>query len=419
MKLNLGKKMTVLILAALVLPGAWANAQDEQERFREAAEATQAQDFEKAVEILQELDKKIPDNPGIEFNLGYNLHAAGKIDEAIEYHKKASAAPQFKPTALYNLACAYSIKKDSDKAFDYLKQSIKAGFNESDQLNSDPDFDNIKSDARFKEMIAFMENGGKETAKKLKVEDFYGSWKVESGSRAGSKVESSRLPTITITKKHLTIPSDGESPEFVMAYKMDLDAKPMTVDFTIESDAFKGSKAQGIMKMDDDGMLSLCYEPTGEKRPKKFESTEENGCFVFKMKKAEERTEVKGKYADKAKALIGKWKCVAGKNGGNAIDAGNMDSTITFEEKMITIPQGEGKEFKMSYTLDASKSPMEIDMKIEKGPNGEAGDALGIIRMKSGKCQLCYDPMGATRPEKFESTEDNKFFLFEMESVKK
>ncbi len=409
-------------LLSVALANSLVLAQDEEksneELFQEANDATQNEDFDKAVKILRELNVKTPGNPAIQFYLGYNLHASGNIDEALGYHMKAAAADaNFKPTALYNVACVHSLKKDNDKAFDYLRQSIEAGFRTMDQLHSDPDLDNIRKDPRFAEMVALIENDGKAPAKKLMAEDLYGEWKINSGTRAGSSIESDRLPTIKITKKTFTIPSEGGE-EFVMSYKIDMEAKPITVDFEIESGPVPEGNAKGIIKFEN-GQLTLCYHPEGETRPEKFTSTEENGFFVFKMKKAmAEKTEVMGDKGDITKSVVGKWKCIKGTRAGEVIEPERMASVITFDPKMITIPISEDEAFKMSYKIDATKVPIAIDMKIEEGPD-PGGEALGIIKMVGGKFFLCYDPTGEKRPDKFESTESDGRFLFEMESTKK
>ena len=407
-------------LLSLALANSMLLAQNEeksnQELFQDATDATTNQDFEKAVKILRELIVKTPDNPAVQFYLGYNLHASGNIDEALGYHMKVAAADSnFKPTALYNVACVHSLKKDSDKAFEYLKKSIEAGFRTIDQLHSDSDMDNIRNDPRFAEMIVLIENDGKAPPKKLVVEDLFGEWKIRSGTRAGSSIESDRLPTIKITKKTFTIPSEAGE-EFVMSYKVDMDAKPITIDFKIESGPVPEGNAKGIIKLED-GVLTLCYHPEGESRPEKFMSTEENGFFVFKMKKAAEKTEAKGDKGDIAEAVIGKWKCIKGTRAGEVIEPERMASVITFDPKMITIPIGEDEAFKMSYTIDAGKNPIAIDMKIVEGPAPDS-EALGIIKMDGGKFFLCYDPTGQKRPDKFESTESDGRFLFEMESAK-
>lgn len=404
-----------MALVCIITVGSACVAQDDpQEMFMEAQSASQSGDYQKAIEILRKLEEQTPDNPGVVFMLGYNLHASGNLDEAIKYHEKASGDDRFGVVALYNLACAYSLKKQKDKAFDYLEKSIKAGYTQPDQIEhakSDPDFNNIKDDPRFAEMIAMMENGGKKPDKnKLTKKDLYGTWKVTSGMKAGVKSEDSRLPTIKIDEKNFTIPG-GEEETFVMSYKLDMDAKPITVDFKIESGPVPEGQAKGILKFENEELF-LCYDPNGEERPAEFVSTEENKCYLFKMKR--QKTKPEGI----AGQILGKWKCVKGMRAGAEVADDRMASVITIDEKLIFIPVGPDEAFEMSYKIDDSKSPASIDMKIESGPAPEGAAAVGIIKMEDGKVVLCYDPNGVDRPDKFDSTEENGRFLFEMEPAK-
>lgn len=410
-------KLTVCFLSLALVSISGLQAQDDtekspQELFTEAAQLQQSGEYTKAIEILKKLEEQIPNNPTIIAQLGINYHMAKDYDNATEYHQKLADFDNAatKQNGLYNLACVYSLKNDKDKAFDYLKQAVVAGYADIEHMKSDTDLEGIKNDKRFEEMIAWIENGGKEP-KKMTAEDFHGSWKIESGMRAGSKIDSGKMPAVKITKDTFTIPSpEGE---FVMAYKLNLDAKPMEVDFDIKKGPMPSGKAKGIIKMDD-GMMTLCYHPKGEKRPDSFICTEENGFFMFKMKKAK----MMDAKSDMAKSLMGKWKCVKGTRAGADVDAARMASMITIDDKIIKIPVGPDMAFEMSYKIDSSKSPATIDMRIEAGPAPEGSEALGIIKVDGDTCHLCYDPNGAARPDKFESSEDNGRFLFVMEKQK-
>lgn len=290
------RRTFLTVIAAMLLVVGHSHAQDNEELrelVQEAQAAVQSEDWEKAVELYTKANELRPDTPFVEFNLGYSLHASGKLDEAIKFHKKAAKSNQYKQTALYNLACAYSIKKDADKAFDNLEKSIKAGFLNTRQLEDDPDFKNVKDDSRFADMIVLMKNGGKMPVK-ISAETFYGSWTLTSGSRAGSKVAAESLPEIKIDEKHFTIPSGPGAEPFVMSYKMMLDKKPIAVDFDIESGPISEGKAKGIVKVGDDGRMVLCYKPDAKEHPSDFISTKENGYYVFKMKKAAETKDDKG-----------------------------------------------------------------------------------------------------------------------------
>jgi uncharacterized protein (TIGR03067 family) len=113
-----------------------------------------------------------------------------------------------------------------------------------------------------------------------------GDWTYESGVRAGEKIDKERLAgTVKITKDKLTLPS-GTEKDFVMAYKLDKKANPVTIDMEIKDGPVQEGKAKGILMMEGD-RLKICYHPMGGDRPKKFESTKDNGAFFFVLKKKE------------------------------------------------------------------------------------------------------------------------------------
>ena len=49
----------------------------------------------------------------------------------------------------YNLACAMSLQKRADEAFEALEQAVAAGFTDADHAMEDPDLANIRGDSRF------------------------------------------------------------------------------------------------------------------------------------------------------------------------------------------------------------------------------------------------------------------------------
>ena len=55
-------------------------------------------------------------------------------------------------SAYYNKACAYSIKKDSEKAIKFLRKSILLEPHSKELAKKDEDFDSIKELNEFKEL---------------------------------------------------------------------------------------------------------------------------------------------------------------------------------------------------------------------------------------------------------------------------
>ncbi len=268
-------------------------------------------------------------------------------------------------------------------------------------LLADPSF------AQEKETKPAAQSAVEKTEKKEKAPSISGKWNITSGTRSGAAISEERLTAIEINEKEIVIPAGPD--KFVMSYKLDTSKTPFTIDMKIEKGPVPDGAANGIVKLDGNKM-KLCYNGMGGERPTKFETTEGDNCFYFELEmEAPKLTQ---------ESLIGTWTISGGKRGGAKSAEENIATDIVISKKEIKI--GEGEEgFTMSYELNLEKSPAEIDMKITAGPAPVGSPATGIIKLDDkGKLHLCYDGMGGTRPEKFESTAENGCFLFEMEKKK-
>ncbi len=85
--------------------------------------------------------------------LGYTLHAAGDLDQALEAHKKAAKFEEVAQVATYNIACVYALQGDKDQAFAYLGKALDAGWDGIDHMATDPDMDNLRDDPRYKKIV--------------------------------------------------------------------------------------------------------------------------------------------------------------------------------------------------------------------------------------------------------------------------
>ena len=111
-----------------------------------------------------------------------------------------------------------------------------------------------------------------------------GTYTITSGMQAGIKSEKEAIKgKCTITKKMIKL-EGPEGMSFEIAYTVDANAKPATIDMEIKKPEEFSSKANGIIKMEK-GIVTLCYDPMGGDRPKTFTSTEKNGYNLFVMKK--------------------------------------------------------------------------------------------------------------------------------------
>ncbi|HET7436547.1 MAG TPA: tetratricopeptide repeat protein, partial [Thermoanaerobaculia bacterium] len=92
-----------------------------------------------ATERLAELQAS-PDADGDDwFDTGLSLLRLRHLDESIGAFQHAIAANEKRGTSYYNIACAYSLKGDSARAFEALNQAIENGFGNEEKFENDPD----------------------------------------------------------------------------------------------------------------------------------------------------------------------------------------------------------------------------------------------------------------------------------------
>lgn len=251
--------------------------------------------------------------------------------------------------------------------------------------------------------IATAQDEKSKTDDKFDAKSLVGSWKVTSGKKSGAKSEGHALPAdIKVTDKTLTIPA-GPDDAFVMAYELDTSKSPMQIDLEIkEGPAPEGTTAAGIFKYEDN-KLTLCYNAMGADRPADFESTEENGFFLFVMEK---------NASINAKDLVGDWVYDTGTRGDVESAPERLQGNVKITDETFTLPGGPDVEFVMAYELDTTTSPAQIDFEIKEGPAPEGTTAVGIIKYEDGVITVCYNPQGEKRPAKFNSDSDNGWHMF-------
>ncbi|MBL8747907.1 MAG: tetratricopeptide repeat protein [Planctomycetes bacterium] len=150
------------LLLSLLLPLTTAlHAQDpalEAKRLRKEADAAvQSGDFTTAAASFRKLTEATPDDAGAWLMLGYSLHAAGKLDEALPIHEKAAGMAGAAPVAAYNAACVHALQHRPDEAFVWLEKAAAGGFSDGKQLSSDTDLDSLRKDDRFAKVAKVVE----------------------------------------------------------------------------------------------------------------------------------------------------------------------------------------------------------------------------------------------------------------------
>jgi tetratricopeptide (TPR) repeat protein len=139
-----------VVSAPTIRPQTNDKAKKQHDSF--ASDKEQATSQEKTKD---EWSRREPPRDGEEwFGRGYQMHSSDRYPEAIESFKRAADLGYRKATAMYNIACGYSLLNDKDNALIWLQRALDNGFDQTDLVADDSDLDPLRTDARFKKIAA-------------------------------------------------------------------------------------------------------------------------------------------------------------------------------------------------------------------------------------------------------------------------
>jgi len=99
---------------------------------------------------------------------GYKVYEDKEYAKSVEIFEQAFKLGKPKSSDLYNAACAASLAKQTDKAFNFLEQATDEGYSNLGHLKADTDLVPLYDDNRWKEIIAKIEKKQADELAKLK-----------------------------------------------------------------------------------------------------------------------------------------------------------------------------------------------------------------------------------------------------------
>jgi tetratricopeptide (TPR) repeat protein len=123
-------------------------------KLQEASIAARGGDHEGAVSVYRALVASNPADAEAWLGLGRVMHDAQRYGEAIAAFAEAARGTEQRATALYNLACAYALNGNKEKAIEAASSAMDAGLRHRAMYEGDPDLASIRDDERFRKLIA-------------------------------------------------------------------------------------------------------------------------------------------------------------------------------------------------------------------------------------------------------------------------
>ena len=87
------------------------------------------------------------------YSLGIIHTLREKYDHALEAFKKIIANDPDNAAAFYNIACIYSRQEKINDALEWLRKAVDKGYDNWDNLKTDPDLENIRDEPIYRELI--------------------------------------------------------------------------------------------------------------------------------------------------------------------------------------------------------------------------------------------------------------------------
>jgi len=149
-----GQWRIVIDTVSLLPPGTPHLAAQSQPGLESKAQSHYlAQQWAEAAAAYQQLVKEKPNDPVAWHRLGTSQIYLRQLPEAIKNLEQAIKVGGGAALDFYNLACAFALSGEKEKALDNLEKAINAGFTDRQQYETDSDLDSLRQTERFKELL--------------------------------------------------------------------------------------------------------------------------------------------------------------------------------------------------------------------------------------------------------------------------
>ena len=108
-------------------------------------------DFE--ISFYESILKENPDYLDVLIPLADDYTKRGLYEKGLQADIKIIAQMPDDDTAVYNLACSYSLLYMTDKALKALEKAFSLGYQDLQWINEDPDLENIRTDKGYSTII--------------------------------------------------------------------------------------------------------------------------------------------------------------------------------------------------------------------------------------------------------------------------
>ncbi len=112
-------------------------------------------DFE--IEFYQSILQRYPEYVDVLRILGNNLTIKGRVTEGLNIDLRLVQLRPLDYLAHYNLACSFSLLRQTEPALAALRRAIELGYRDFRYMSQDRDLENIRHDPRYRQLLSEFE----------------------------------------------------------------------------------------------------------------------------------------------------------------------------------------------------------------------------------------------------------------------
>ncbi len=114
--------------------------------------------FDSTLRKYQRLQAADSRDAGEWFKVAGDLLRLRRLNESIDAYRRTIALGEKHSTAMYNLACAYSLSGDTGSALEWLQKAVENGFDSKERFENDTDLNSIRRNPRFDDIVALADD---------------------------------------------------------------------------------------------------------------------------------------------------------------------------------------------------------------------------------------------------------------------
>ena len=108
------------------------------------------------LQFLQKVAQRLPGDVEVLQALADLYTKTGQYEKGLDIDEQLSQLLPNDDLVWYNLGCSYALTNRADEAFEALTKAVELGYGDYDWMKTDPDLSNLYKDPRFESLLSWL-----------------------------------------------------------------------------------------------------------------------------------------------------------------------------------------------------------------------------------------------------------------------